>query len=156
MSNLIKFLVCVDDTEHARVAVRLACSKARKIAASIDLLRVIDSTDFQNFLLSPAKMREERRREAARVLQIMSDEAMSYADMKVGKIIKEGVIGEKIVETVEEDNRTNMLIVGASPGAGGNTKKLITWLTSQLGERLLTPILIVPGNLTNHQIEELS
>lgn len=156
MSDAIKFLVCVDDTEHARVAVRLACSKARKIGANIDLLHVIDSSDFQNFLLSPTKMREERRREAARILQIMSEEAKNYSGTEVGKIIKEGVIGEKIVETVEEDSNTNMLVVGASPGASGNTRKLITWLTSQLGERLLTPILIVPGNLTNHQIEELS
>ncbi len=153
-SNAVKFIVCVDDTEHARVAVRLAAGKAARLGANLDLLHVIDTKDFQNFLLATSKMREEKKQEAEELLLKMSEEA-GKCGIEAGIIIKEGVIGEKIVEAVEEDINANMLIVGASPGGGANTRKLITWLTTQLGERLLTPIMIVPGNLTDQQIKEL-
>ncbi len=151
-----RFLVCVDDTEHARVALKLACTKAKRLGGSISILHITDTSDMQNFLLAPSKIRNEKEGEGNAVLQKIAKEAFEYSGIHVTSILKSGVVGEKIVEAVEEDIDCSMLVVGAAPDAGGKTKRLIPWLTSQLGNKLLIPILIVPGNLTDQQIEALS
>lgn len=150
-----KCLVCVDNGDAARVALHYACKKAAKRGGSVEMLHIIAPGDMQNLFGVANKMREEQRVEAENLMKTLSESAFKYASLTPGVQIREGRLGEEILGAALKDNSVNMLMLGASPEASGKGK-LIHWLAGKLGDRLLVPLMLVPGNLTDLQIEELS
>ena len=150
-----KYLVCVDDSDVARVALRFASMKAKRRGGIVEVLHVLQPADFQSLSIVADKMREERREEAEALLQQITKEAYDYSGLTPSINLKEGQLGNVIVETALEDPDVNMLVLGASPKGTGHGK-LAAWLAEQLGDTLLVPMMLVPGNLTEQQIEELS
>ncbi len=150
-----KFLVCVDRTEVSRVALRFACIKAKKRGGLVDVLHIIEPANSESFFSVADKMKEEMRQEAEELMQELCKEAYDISGIMPSILLKEGKIGEQILETAVEDYDANMLVLGVTPG-GGKRGKLIAWLSTQMGEALLIPVMLVPGNLTDQQIEELS
>lgn len=149
-----KFLVCVDQAEETRVALRYACIKAKKLGGVVDLLHVIEPGDFQSLFAVAEKARAERREAAEAMLQTLAEEANTFGIMP-SLILREGVAGEEIVSAVLEDFQVSLLILGASK-FNASRGKLVGWLTAQMGDKLLIPVIVVPSNLTDQQIEQLS
>jgi nucleotide-binding universal stress UspA family protein len=150
-----KLLVCVNDSEYSRVALRFTCAKAKNAGHPVEILHVIEPTEFQNLFSMEDVMREEKHHTAEELLKKFSDEAYESFGIMPSLMIKEGMVGEEIITAVEEDHTINMLLVGKSPD-GNSRGNLIPWLATQLGKNLLIPMLIVPGNLTDQQINELT
>lgn len=150
-----KFLVCVNDSPESRAAVRFACRRAQKIAGRVALLHVIDPPEFQHFMSVAEHMEQERRAEAEAFLQRLASEVHSVSGLTPELHIRQGSIGEEILALVREDPEIHALVVGAAPAAP-RRGRLISWLASQLAGALEIPLLIVPGNLTDAQIERLT
>lgn len=150
-----KLLVCVKDDEHSKVALRFACSQAKSTGCLIELITVIEPAVYQSFVTVADKMREEKRAEAEEVLQQFAEQAVELSGIMPTLVVKEGRIGEQILATIEEDFSINMLVIGISPESPGRTD-LLPWLTARFGTKLHIPLLVVPGNLTQQQIEELT
>jgi hypothetical protein len=62
--------------------------------------------------------------------------------------------GDEIVATVLSDPDINMIAIGVAHHSAGRGK-LAAWLSSQLGSKLLVPLLMIPGNLTDQQLQGL-
>lgn len=150
-----KFLVCVDQNEESRVALRFACIKAQRQQGNVAILHVLPPADFQPLSVVADKVREERRQAGEQLLQHLSEEANLQTSVTPSLILKEGGVGDEIITAVMEDIQINMLVLGAAKQSS-KRGKLIAWLATQLGDRLLVPMMIVPGNLTDQQIEQLS
>ncbi|MCD6035745.1 MAG: universal stress family protein [Rickettsiales bacterium] len=150
-----KLLVCVNDSAHSRVAIRFACGKARQSGCPVEFLTVISPVDFQTFGTVADKMRTEKWQDAENLLQRLAEEVQDYARIIPSLSVREGRIEEEIISAVQEDASINMLILGISPHTPGKDA-LIPQLASKLGNELLIPMLIVPGNLTEQQIHELT
>jgi len=155
MPKSVKYLICVDKSEASRVALYFACKKAVKSGGSVEILHVIPPADMQNLFGVADKMREEQRQEAEIVVKSLSESAFQYAGLTPTVQIREGTLGEEIINAALKDNDVNILVLGASPESAGRGK-LIKWLAARLGDRLLVPLMLVPGNLTDLQIDELS
>ncbi len=153
--NPTKFLVCIDKQEASRVALRFACMKAKKRGGIVDILHVIEPMEAQALISINDTMKEEQRAEAEALIAQLSSDAFYNFSIEPNGIIKEGKIGEEILKTAKEDVGVNMIVLGVSPKAS-TRGKLISWLSSQLGEGLIMPIMLVPGNLTTEQMQELS
>jgi len=150
-----KYLVCVDKSESSRVALHFACKKALKRGGVVEILHIVTPADMQNLFGVMGKMREEQRQEAEILVKSLSESAFQYAGITSEIHIREGRLGEEIINATLEDSNVNMLVLGAA----ANSKErgqLINWLAEKLGDRLLIPLMIVPGNLTDLQIDELS
>ncbi len=156
LSNPIKatkYLVCVDSREESRVALRLACMKAAASGGSVDLLHVITPADFQTLGAIADRMREERRGEGEQLLKNLSEEANRYG-ITPSLLLREGAAGDEILAAAFEDPNINMIVIGiAQHGSGRGT--LAAWLAGQLGSKLFVPLLMVPGNLTDQQLQAL-
>ena len=150
-----KYLVCVDGSDASRVASRFACKKAIKNGGSVELLHIVSTADLQNLFGVMGKMREEQRQESEILLKAMSESAFQATGLTPSVQIREGRLGEEIINATLEDNNVNMLVVGVSPAAS-DRHTLANWLSEKLGDRLLIPVMLVPGNLTDLQMEELS
>lgn len=150
-----KLLVCVTDSEHSRVALCFACHKAKNTGCPIEILHVIDAAEYQNFFSMADRMRAEKRAEAEALLSRLAEEAHAYCGLTPSLMLREGLIGEEIVATIEEDHDINMLLLGTAPDSPSRGN-LFPWLASQLGKKLQIPMMIIPGNLTEQQIIELT
>ncbi len=155
MEKAGKYLVCVDSNESSRVALHFACKKAIKRGDAVELLHVVAPADMQNLFGVMDKVKEEQRRDAEIMAKGLSESAFQYAGLTPSVQIRDGRPGEEIINAALEDTSVNMLVLGASPESA-KRGSLVQWLAGRLGDRLLVPIMLVPGNLTDLQIDELS
>jgi len=151
-----KLLVCIDNTDHSRVALHFACSKAKHLNFALELIHVMNPSEYNtNTLFGVSdKLRDERRVEVEKVMNTFAAEAQKYAGITPSCIIREGSLADEINKAITEDGNFNMLIIGKASHEASK-KDLISQLTSELAGKIMIPMVIVPGNLTDQQIEEL-
>jgi nucleotide-binding universal stress UspA family protein len=148
-----KYLVCIDNREESRIALRLACMKARMRGSSVDLLHVIIPADFQTLGGIAERMREERRAEGEQLLKTLSEEANRYGIVP-SLLLREGSVGDEILAATRDNPDINIIVIGIAQQSSGRGK-LAAWLAGQLGSKLFVPLLMVPGNLTDQQLQAL-
>lgn len=153
-SRAAKYLVCVDHREESRVALRLACMKAKARNASIDLLHVINLGDFQTLGGVAERMREEQTAEAQGLLNSLAEDMRLTYGITPGIVLREGNIGDVILNVANEDALTIIIYLGIAQQSSSRGT-LAAWLAGQLGSKLFIPLLMVPGNLTDQQLETL-
>lgn len=147
------FLVCVSDQRESEVALRFACLRAKRRKAQVAILHVIPPNDFQGLFAITDVMNQEKEEEAQRLLGQMASLAVQYG-ITPSVILREGVLGEEIVKTTLENSDVLAVVLGVQHNSP-TAPKLLSWLTNRLGQDLLLPIIVVPGNLTDAQIEAL-
>ncbi len=155
IAGRVKYLVCVDGTAHSRVAVRFACLRAKNTNGYVVLLHVIEPAQFQHWMAVVGVMKEERREETEQLLHDLAAEVNAWAGVMPVLSVREGELGEEILAAVEEDPTISFLVVGAAPPEVKHSK-LISWLAGQLAGRLRVPLVVVPGNLTDDQLINLT
>jgi nucleotide-binding universal stress UspA family protein len=151
----ITYLVCVDETDECRVAMRLAALRAHHTGGQIVLLYVIERAVFQHWVAVGEKMAEEGRLEAEARLQILAAEVHDYAGIRPVLFVKEGSKAEQILQLITDEPYISAMVLGCAPeGKGSND--LVHELTSQLTRRLSIPLLVVPGNLSDQELRNLT
>jgi nucleotide-binding universal stress UspA family protein len=149
------YLVCVDGSAHSRVAVRFACLRAKNTGGKVSLLTAIEPAEFQHWMAVEDVMLEERREEAEHLLQDLATEVNEWAGVMPSLTVRDGHIGDEILSVIEDDPSINFLVVGAAPPPAKHGK-LIAWLAGQLAGRLSIPLVIVPGNLSDEQLADIT
>lgn len=148
-----KYLVCVNKGDASRVAVHFACSKAKKRGGIVTMLHVIEPAQIQSLFAVGDVMQEERVKEAETMLTALIEKAKEAYGIAPTPLIREGQLGDELISAILADPDVNMLVLGVLREGHG---KLTGWLAGKLGDKLLVPLMLVPGNLTDQQIEELS
>lgn len=152
-----KFLVVVDDTKEGRVALRYATRRARNIRCGVVLLRVVAPADFQQWAGVAEIMRAEAHEAAENLLQTLAEQVNRESGLMPELVIREGVAREEILKLVDADPGIRMLVLAAAPAAAGEGPgPLVSALAGQMAGDLSFPITVVPGGLTDEQIERLT
>ena len=148
------FLVVVDNSPEMRVALRWASLRARRTGGRVGLVRVIREADFQHWAAVGNLMQFEAREEAEQLLQEHAAEVFRlYGGMPI-LYLREGETKSAVVELVQEDKDIRILVLAASTGRRG-PGPLITHLTKKAIAQLRIPVTIVPGGLSDEQIDTL-
>ena len=150
-----KFLVVVDDTPECRTALRFASRRARRTGGGVVLLRVIEPADFQHWAAVEKLMREEAREEAEKLLTALASQVNESAGIMPEYTIREGHPAEQILALIEEDKSIRILVLGASPDKEG-PGPLVSRVAGQMSGSMRVPITLVPGSLTNEEIDEVT
>ncbi|MSP83893.1 MAG: universal stress protein [Alphaproteobacteria bacterium] len=149
------FLVVVDESEEMRVALRYAARRARATGGRVDLLYVLEPPEFQHFSAIGDLMKEEQREEAERLLQSLSsdvyDMAMSFPVLH----LREGNRREELLKLLAEEPGISILVLGAGTGPEG-PGPLVSHLVGKMSGKLSVPITIVPGSLSDTEIDDLA
>ncbi len=149
------FLVVVDESEEMSLAVRYAARRAQHTGGRVALLYVIEPTDLQQWMAVETLMREERREEAEAVLHGIADRVAAISGSMPIIYIREGRRRDELLAIIDEETSISILVLAASAGSEG-PGPLITALTGKAGTRLRVPVTIVPGSLTEAQIDMLA
>ena len=149
------FLCVIDSTEEVRVALRFASRRAKRTGGRVALLYVMEPADFQHWMSVEERMREERREEAERVLQERASEVHDILGTFPTLYLREGSPSDAILELIQEETRVSVLVLGAGTGKKG-PGPLVSSLAGKLSGKFPIPITVVPGNLTDDQIDTLT
>ena len=117
MKHRSKFLVIVDDSKELNVAIRFAAKRAQSTKGGVILLNVIEQFDPQQWQSIEDIILQEAREKAQEKLQKWSKVINDFANIVPELMVKEGVISEKIIETLEEDNAIRFLVLAAAEAA---------------------------------------
>ena len=150
-----KCLVIVDDTAEWDRAVYYASRWAIRVGGGVVMLRIIETEDQNQQWLGVADiMRAEAHDEADAALDRASGRANGIAAITPERVIREGDATEQILDVIDQDVDIVMLVLAANPGPEG-PGPLITLMADVVGSFPI-PITIVPGGLTDVDIDALS
>ena len=150
-----KYLVVVDDSEECDRAVYWAAKRAGRTKSVIEMLRVIETGERTGQWLGVAEIMQAEAMEAAKVLlDKYAERAKQVADVKVDRVIREGMTSEEIVKLIDEDADIGILVLGAGTGKEG-PGPLIAHIGSTAGTFPI-PVAIVPGHLSDEDIDASS
>jgi len=149
------FLVVVDETEEMRVALRFAARRARHTGGRVALLHVIEPGDPQPFRAVEALMQEESRAAAEELLQKLSAEVAELSGQVPVIYLREGRRADELLKLIAEEPGISILVLAAGTGNEG-PGPLVTQLVHKMGGRMRVPITIVPGSLTDAQVDTLA
>lgn len=155
VAGRVTFLVGVARDDHSLVAARFAALRARNSGGKVALVHVMAPPEFQHWAKVESLMRQEARDEAQELLESAAKEVVKLQGERPSLHLSEGSIGEEILAHIDENPSINLLVVGAAPPDEGHGS-LISWLAGQLAGRLHVPLVIVPGNLTEKQLRDLT
>jgi len=149
------FLVVVDETEEMNVALRFACLRARRTGGRVALLYVIEPAEFQHWMAVEDLMREEARSEGEQLLQRLAAQVNELVGTIPVLYVREGKVRDELFTLLDEEPRISILVLGANTGARG-PGPLVSALTGKMIGKLRVPITVVPGNLSDDEIDHVS
>jgi nucleotide-binding universal stress UspA family protein len=128
---------------------------AVRVGGGVVMLRVIETEDRNQQWLGVADiMKAEADEIANAALDRASGRANGVAAITPERVIREGDPSEQILDVIDKDVDISMLVLAASAGPEG-PGPIITALAKTVGTFPI-PITIVPGNLTDKDIDGLS
>ena len=146
------YLVIIDETEEARLALRFAARRAADPGGAVPILALVPRQQFNAFGGVQATIEEEARDRA----EVMATGAAGELFSESGKMPQIAVrVGDGhgvIKEYLEEHPEVAALVLAA---AQGNPGPLVTHFSANAGS-LPCPVFIVPGSLTDEEIDRLS
>ena len=149
-----KFLVIVDETPECERALAFAGYRAQRTGGAVLAVSIIEPSEFQHWMGVEAIMREEAMEEARARLAKASAILANLCGLPMEARILEGKTVDEIRRLIDEDKDIAILILGAATGNEGPGP-----LVSMLGSTTIAfplPVTVVPGTLTNEEIDALT
>ncbi len=150
------YLCVVDQSEELQQALRYACNRAKYTGGRVALLYVIEPTEFNHWMAVGDLMREERRQEAEEMLQVVANTVQQRTDAMPIIYIREGQVLDELLDLIrDKDAGISILVLGAATGTSG-PGPLVSALTQKMAGKLRIPIAIVPGAMTDVEIDAIT
>lgn len=149
------FLCVVDDSDELSRAVRFSCRRAQRVGGRVALVYVIQPAEFQHWMAVGDLMREEAREEAEQLMSVIAESVTRCSGMTPAIYIREGNTTEELIELIDEEASISLLVLGAAAGDDG-PGPLVSYFMEKAGGKLRVPITVVPGSLSNEEIDSIT
>jgi nucleotide-binding universal stress UspA family protein len=150
-----KYLVIIDESPECDRAVYYASRRAARTNAGMLMLLVVEPHDRHQQWLGVADIMQAEAHEAANVvLDRFATRANGAAGITPERVVREGDKAEEILNLIDEDEDIAILVLAAGTGTEGPGP-----LVANLGKTAGTfpiPVAIVPGHLTDEDLDALS
>ena len=148
------YLVIMDETEEALVALRFASRRAAKTGGALQLLALVPQQQFSAFAGVQATIEEEARARAETVVTAAAGSLLAEGGRMPLISVRQGD-GENVVRTyLAEHPEISALVLGAAKEGGPGP--LVTHFTEMAAGKLPCPVFVIPGSLSQDDIERLS
>ena len=149
------FLVVVDESPEMRNALRYACRRAKRTGGRVAMLYVMEPPEGQQWGSVVDLMRQEARQEAEVVVARHAETAATLTGHPPAIYIREGKSRDQLIKLIAEDRSICVLVLGSS-SSGEDPGPLVTSFAGKSGGQLRIPLTIVPGALTEAEIDAIS
>lgn len=154
-ANTRIFLVVVDETEEMSVALHYAARRARTTGGRVALLHVIPPGELQQWGAIEELMKQEQREEAEQLMQRLAKEVVDIAGSMPTLYIRNGQASEQLLKLLAEEPSISILVLAAGTGRGG-PGPLINFVVGQMSGTLRIPVTVVPGYLSDEQLDAIT
>ncbi|MCG8624514.1 MAG: universal stress protein [Proteobacteria bacterium] len=150
------FLVVVDECPELHQALYFAGKRAKEVNGRVDLLRCVStSSEFKHWVGVGALMIEEARQDAEEMLTDASETLYEITGKRPIIHLREGDPEVEVIKLIDEVPEISVLVLGANT-SGENTGPLIGFLTGRGAGQCRVPITIVPGNLSDEALDDVT
>lgn len=149
------FLVVVDESPEMKNALRYACRRAKRTGGRVAMLYVMLPPEGMQWGSVVELMREEARQQAEEIVARYADVAVALTGQPPSIYIREGKSRDELVKLLGEDRSICVLVLGSSSGNEG-PGPLVAAFTGKAGAQLRIPLTIVPGALSEAEIDAIS
>jgi len=148
------FMVIVDDSPEAAKALRYACNRARNRRGRVALLRVIEPINFGHFLTINDRAAAEAETEARDLLKTLQPHVQDLSGADPIFFIEHGEVQPTVVKTLADHPEVSIFVLAAAEGS--NPGPLVGALANKIINQVNVPVVVVPGGLTEEQIDAIS
>jgi nucleotide-binding universal stress UspA family protein len=148
------YLVVIDDSSEARVALRFAARRAAKTSGCVEVLGIVEPQDFVQFGGVQAAIEEEQRLRIEGVVSAAVGEILDESGVEATIVVRQGEPVKAVREYIGDRQEVHALVLGAAPA--GDPGPLVAHFTDGDAGKLSCPVMIIPGGLTDERLEELS
>ena len=148
------YLVVIDDSPEARVALRFAARRAIKTDGLVEVLAIVEPQDFVQWGGVQAAIEEEQKLRIEGIVSGAVGEIMDESGLKPSIVVRSGEPTKVVREYVGERTEVTALVLGAAPA--GNPGPLVAHFTGSDAGKLPCPVMIIPGSLDDERLEQLS
>lgn len=148
------YLVVVDDSAEAHVALRFAARRAAKTNGRIEVLGIAEPQDFVQFGGVQAAIEEEQRLRIEGVVSSAIGEMLDESGVEAHVIIQQGEAVKAVRDFVGDRADVAALVLGAAPS--GNPGPLVADFCGTDAGKLPCPVMLIPGSLSDERLEQLS
>ena len=148
------YLVVIDDSPEARVALRFAARRAAKTGGAVEVLAVVEPQDFVQWGGVQAAIEEEQRLRIEASVASSVGEIMDAAGITPEIVVRQGDRVSVVRAYIGTREDIAALVLGAAPS--GKPGPLVADFTGHDAGKLPCPVMIIPGSLTDDQLEALS
>jgi nucleotide-binding universal stress UspA family protein len=148
------YLVIMDDTEEALVALHFASRRAAKTGGGVHLLSLIEPQPFVAFAGVQATIEEEAQAKAEALAASAAGSVLTEGGAMPVVAVRQGE-GVKVVRAyLDEHPEIAALVLGAAKEGGPGP--LVSYFAGAQAGHLPCPVFIIPGSLSQEDIERLS
>jgi hypothetical protein len=148
------YLVVIDETPEAEIALRFAARRAVKTGGNVEILALIPRPEFVQWGGVMATIEEEARQHAEALVTRAAGTLLAESGITPSITVREGE-GPKVVrEMIAANPNIAALVLGAAPS--GSPGPLILHFAGTDAGTLSVPVMIVPGSLDAEAIDRLS
>ena len=148
------YLVVIDDSPEAEIALRFAARRAVKTGGGVEILTLIPPQEFIAFGGVQATIEEEALQHAEGLVAAAAGTLVAESGLKPAITVRQGDGPRIIREIIAANPDIAALVLGAA--AGGAPGKLVAHFTGTDAGALPVPVMIIPGSLTREVIDRLS
>ena len=148
------YLVVIDETDEARVALRFAARRAARTGGTVEILAVIAPADFVQWAGVQAAMEEEAKLRAEAMVLQAAGAIVEEAGIEPAILVRHGEPVKAITDLLREREGIAALVLGAAPDGGPGP--LVDHFSGAVAGTLPCPVVIVPGGLSDETLDRLS
>ncbi|HYI42946.1 MAG TPA: universal stress protein [Sphingomicrobium sp.] len=148
------YLVVIDDSAEARVALRFAARRAAKTKGKVEVLAVVEPQDFVQWGGVQAAIEEEQTLRIEGIVSSAVGEIFDEAGIKPEIVLRQGDAVKIVRDYIVSREEIAALVLGAAPG--GNPGPLVAHFSGKEAGDLPCPLMIIPGSLSEERLELLS
>ena len=147
------YLVIIDESAEAHVAIRFAARRAAKTNGAVHLLALVPKQAFNAFGGVQATMEEEARDRAEVLANSAAGELISEGGNMPQISVRVGDAKQVITEYLKDHGEVAALVLAAA--ADGAPGPLVAHFSAHAGA-MPCPLFVVPGTLSDQEIDRLS
>ena len=148
------FLVVADDSKELHQALYYAARRAATAGGEVALFRCIEPIEGQLWGGVTEIMEAEAEQASKDLLLKLSEYCEKLGAPKPRTFVKKGILHEELFNLIDKEKSIRVLVLGVST-EHGNPGPLINYVINKGSNECRVPITIVPGNLTDEQIDAL-
>lgn len=150
-----KYLIVIDDSEECDRAIYFAAKRCARISAGLVMLAVTEVEGFDQWLGVGDVMKQEAEEAAEAVLEKAAMRCRTISGIEAERVVRNGAKADTIKALINEDRDIIFLVLAAASGGDG-PGPLVSVLAGKAAGSFPVPVVIVPGDLSDEEIDALA